>query len=180
MWCVPTAVARLIGWNRERVWLEILADRLERGRKLTNIPGRITEPHGGLHAAEALRVLDRAGWECVSLWDGTQRLDPVDAIEVMERAGGKYLILQRMHLAHYDCDRYNGPDTLIMSSQFPVAKMWRVRRKTASRERDPAGGPGAEWFSPDWPPHEGERTSAPQGVADSDALDELVELGYLV
>lgn len=136
MWCVPTAVGSLIGWSREQVWLDILAERHERGRRLTNIPGRIDEPHGGLHAAEALRVLDRAGFKAIDAWSGTKRLGIgefmryVLADEHVTGEPGKWLILQRMHLAHLDrtlTPRWADLGSLI--GGLPIAKAWKVERK---------------------------------------------------
>jgi hypothetical protein len=131
MWCVPTAVAALAGMNREQVWLDILAERHERGRRLTNIPGRINEPHGGLHAAEALRVLDRAGFEAIDLWRGTRRMSPEKFLYMIETrfVGGRYLVLQRMHLAHVVARSMN--HSLLVSPRFPIAKAWFIRRRVA-------------------------------------------------
>lgn len=131
MWCVPTAVAALIGWSREKVWLDILAQRHERGRRLTNVPGRLDEPHGGLHAAEAIRTLERAGYRVIRAWEGTRRMslaafeDFVDADEVV-RGQSRWLVLQQMHLAHLNRRHRRLDYRGSMIPGLPIALAWRV------------------------------------------------------
>lgn len=127
MWCVPTAVAALTGWSREKVWLDILAERHERGRRLTNLPGRIDQPHGGLHAAEAIRSLERSGHRVIDLWPGTRRWTVAEFCKhadthAVDRGEG-LLVLQRMHLGYYG----DSLDHTLIDG-LPVAKAWRVVR----------------------------------------------------
>lgn len=151
MWCVPTAVAALTGTSREKVWLDILAERYERpakglpARRLTNAPGRINEPHGGLHAAEALRVIERAGYEAIDWWRGTKRLSVAEFLSMVDQFEtdygyrGRWLILQRMHMAHYDGDvrAYHNVGSLIPG--LPIAKAWRIERPVPKWETYHAG-----------------------------------------
>lgn len=129
-WCVPVAVAKLTGWSPEKVWLEILADRHDRGRRLTNLPGRINQPHGGAHAAEALRVIEKAGLRAIDAWRGTKRLNYAEFLryaEHWEREHGpaQWLVLQRLHLGYLP-HVWTWQDTGTVLPGLPIAKAWRV------------------------------------------------------
>ena len=132
-WCVPDAIAALTGMSREQAWLEILADRHDRRRRLLMLPGRLSRPHGGGHAAEAIRVIQRAGYTVTDLWAGTRRMTVANFLHVAELRqrelcqGMSYLILQQGHLAYLDGEQ-DGTSRQSLVPGFPIAKTWQVAR----------------------------------------------------
>lgn len=133
-WCVPNAIACLTGMSMEKAWLEVLADRHERGRSLLMLPGRLSQPHGGGHAAEAIRVIERAGFELEDAWRGTRRMGIADFLYFVnkkERENGSapLLILQRMHLAHLPAEWTPSKHGSLVPG-LEIVKAWHVHRRT--------------------------------------------------
>ena len=182
-WCVPNAIACLTGMSMEKAWLEVLADRHERGRPLLMLPGRLSAPHGGGHAAEAIRVIERAGFDLDDAWSGTRRMKFAEFLRFAdqserERGPAPWLIMQQMHLAHLPA-QWTWREHGSLMPGLPIAKAWRVYRRlpavapTLNLAPDDAASRFSQWANNDpWPDIEwsGDTGEPLAGVAGQDDL----------
>lgn len=130
MWCVPFAIARILSavkpTSKEDVWAEIRAERRARHwygkppRRITNLPGDPSEPHGGTHAAEGFRVLTRRGFTLVDAWPGRSGRRSWQQFAATLGREGVWLLVMPRHLDLHIAGR---------TQPWPgweVHKAWRV------------------------------------------------------
>lgn len=114
MWCGPSAVAALIGWTPDQVWLHVRAVREQKGQRLTDLPV------GGTHVWELEDAVKRAGYQLIPVFRN-RRMRYHDFR--LEYRTGKYLCHQSRHLfAHIGCKPWRGAGRGI------ILDAWRLER----------------------------------------------------
>lgn len=113
MWCGPRAVARLINWTPEQVWLHVRWYREQRGRRFKDVP------RGGTNVTELSDAIRRAGYEITPVFR-SRRVWLADVRALTLR--GRFLVRQSGHLA-----------CIINGEAFglnprPVVDLWRITR----------------------------------------------------
>lgn len=127
MWCGPNAVAYVIDWDRDQVWLHIRSLREQAGRRMTD------RPIGGTHVSECLDAIARAGYQATPVWDGSRRVRYGDFVRGEGRRGSWLLLQSRHFFSRRAGDPVRNPRAVILQA-------WRITRAAGPRCPVPAPG----------------------------------------